>query len=90
MGKYSTAAQKRQWQRAARARNRALLDVLKDMPCADCGKRYPPYVMDFDHLGEKNFALSKVQGRSARTLTVEAAKCDVVCANCHRERTHGD
>lgn len=88
MGKYSSAEQKRAWQRAARARNRALLNAMKDMPCDDCDVKYPSYVMDFDHRGDKRFTLSKVQGRSARTLIVEAAKCDVVCANCHRERTH--
>ena len=64
---------------------------LKDKPCADCRKKYPPYVMDFDHREgeEKSFLISKYAGRvSRKRLLAEAAKCDVVCANCHRERTH--
>ena len=46
--------------------------------------------MDFDHRdpSTKAFALSgKVQLKSAATLLGEVAKCDVVCANCHRVRT---
>ena len=64
----------------------------KDRPCADCGLSYPYYVMDFDHRdpSTKLFQLSHSrQGR--RTLLAVAAeieKCDVVCANCHRQRTY--
>ena len=47
-------------------------------------------MMDFDHRDPsmKSFALSgKVQLKSEEALLREVAKCDVVCANCHRE-TH--
>lgn len=60
----------------------------KNVPCHDCGERYHYCVMDFDHReGEpKLFAVSR--GSSSReTLIAEIAKCDVVCANCHRVRT---
>jgi hypothetical protein len=30
-----------------------LIFSYKNRPCKDCGKSYPHYVMDFDHLGEK-------------------------------------
>lgn len=76
--------------RKARIRaNQALLRAAKDVPCADCGKRYPPYVMDFDHVrGEKVANLSKmVTNSSESAIRAEIAKCDVVCANCHRKRT---
>jgi len=48
--------------------------------------------MDFDHVrGDKEFTVSKaVQRAYALTLSrvrAEIAKCDVVCANCHRIRT---
>lgn len=61
------------------------------MPCADCGQTFPPYVMDFDHRPgeEKSFGLAfAASGRSAVEVQAELAKCDVVCANCHRIRTH--
>lgn len=48
--------------------------------------------MDLDHVrGEKRFKVSQaVQLAYAATidgLIDEIAKCDVVCANCHRLRT---
>lgn len=69
-------------------------DELKSVPCLDCGKKYPPYVMDYDHRdpAKKSFPLSNViQGGlvSLNRFYEEVAKCDVVCANCHRERTWG-
>ena len=67
-----------------------LLDRLRDVPCQDCGRRFPPAAMDFDHriAGSKRSAVSRMIGRAgtARILD-EVAKCDIVCANCHRLRT---
>ncbi|MDQ3918195.1 MAG: hypothetical protein M3348_06925 [Acidobacteriota bacterium] len=62
----------------------------KSRPCADCGIQYPYYVMDFDHRdgATKSFMLSEVARATAKSLLREIDKCDVVCANCHRERTH--
>jgi len=34
-------------------RNLRLVTDLKSNPCADCGKVFPTYVMDFDHVGIK-------------------------------------
>jgi hypothetical protein len=58
----------------------------------DCGQRYPYYVMEYDHRdGEEKFCnVSALNGHrrvSMSKLLAEIAKCDVVCANCHRERT---
>jgi hypothetical protein len=74
-------------------RHRRLIRQAKDVPCADCGVRYPWYIMDFDHRpGEKKlFNLSIAAGQtrlSWKQIAAEIAKCDVVCANCHRERTY--
>ena len=78
------------YRRASSARAREALSSAKSVPCADCGVKYPPYVMDFDHTGEKSAALSRMAGNGvgAQRLAAEMAKCEVVCANCHRERTH--
>ncbi len=74
-----------------RARLYSIIIEAKSVPCADCGVRYPPYVMDFDHRNpaEKlgNIGCGRKWGEPR--LRAEIAKCDVVCANCHRERTHG-
>ena len=68
--------------------NMELLARLKDRPCADCGRRFPSYVMDFDHVGPKTGAVSSfVRSSSPERLLAEAMNCEVVCANCHRLRT---
>ena len=71
-------------------RNRKLRDKAKDVPCADCGGRFPSVCMDFDHVrGEKLFQIGAANSRSTENVLAEIAKCDVICANCHRIRTHG-
>ena len=67
-----------------------LIRAAKDVPCADCGERYPPWVMDFDHVrGVKRGVVSYLASRTPPVATIldEIAKCEVVCANCHRART---
>lgn len=62
---------------------------IKDVPCMDCNIKYPPYVMDFDHRGDKKFVISMNMARySLKTVREEISKCDIVCANCHRFRTY--
>lgn len=59
----------------------------KNAPCTDCGVKYPFYIMDFDHRnpGEKRITISRSMCSLAK-LKEELEKCDLVCANCHRER----
>ena len=72
-----------------RLRLRQIMLEAKNVPCADCGRSYPPYVMDFDHKGDKRGLVSQMPyGLSLTRLIAEMAKCEVVCANCHRLRTH--
>lgn len=60
------------------------------VPCVDCGKTFPPYCMDFDHRDpkEKTLNIAKVYAFGRKRLLDEIKKCDVVCSNCHRIRTH--
>lgn len=67
---------------------RHLLRELKSVPCTDFNGVFPSYVMDFDHVGDDkliNVSMAVKVGR--RRLLAEVAKCEVVCANCHRQRT---
>lgn len=78
--------------RQRRERLRSVIEEAKNRPCFDCGERHPYYVMDFDHRdpAEKRHNVGAVHHfGSVKALRAEIAKCDVVCANCHRERTHG-
>ncbi len=68
----------------------ALLERLRDVPCADCGNRFPKCAMDFDHRdpATKEYTVTRMVLRTTtEAILAEAAKCDIVCANCHRLRT---
>lgn len=59
--------------------------------CVDCGYEGPPFMFDFDHRdpSQKSFGLArKGHTKSYNLLVLESEKCDLVCANCHRFRTH--
>jgi hypothetical protein len=64
-----------------------LLEYFSQNPCADCGET-DPLVLEFDHLGDKQFNVAKgIRDRNWESVLAEIAKCEVVCANCHRRRT---
>lgn len=73
-----------------RQKVRDRISDLKSKPCADCKVQYPSYVMQFDHISGKKIAtISKMAGEvSIKKLYDEIEKCEIVCANCHAERTH--
>lgn len=79
---------------SCRARKRMLTQKVadyKNRPCADCGQSFPSYVMDLDHVcGTKVADVSHLvsMGRPWKVIEAEIRKCEVVCANCHRIRTH--
>jgi hypothetical protein len=74
---------------AAKEKLRSYVREKKAVPCADCGIEYPYYVMQFDHLRDKQYHIGKlVNSNNLKKLEAELAKCEVVCANCHTERTH--
>lgn len=62
--------------------------TLKALPCLDCGDRFPPEAMDFDHVrGTKKYVVSCMWRHKWSSVLAEMAKCDLVCACCHRTRT---
>lgn len=64
---------------------------LREQPCTDCMGEYPWYVMEFDHCrGVKDTDIAKMVHKPVgmERLRREIAKCDLVCANCHRARTY--
>lgn len=68
-------------------RNREYVnDYKKKHSCNRCGdKRW--YVLDFHHLTDKKFEVSVgiFRGLSLDKLQSEIDKCELLCANCHRE-----
>src|SRR5262245_17487466 len=77
--------------KARQAGTREMLRELRDVPCTDCGQRFEPHQMDFDHRDPEtkqfNLMASHAAVKSTAALRAEAAKCDIVCANCHSIRT---
>lgn len=76
----------------ARVALREWVASLKSVPCVDCGGEFPPCCMDFDHRdpSKKSFGIAQKMrlSPSRKTLENEMLKCDIVCSNCHRIRTH--
>lgn len=69
---------------------REWINEIKSVPCMDCGKTFPPCCMDFDHREphSKEFDIALCVAYPREKLEKEIAKCDIVCSNCHRIRTH--
>jgi hypothetical protein len=61
-------------------------------PCVDCGLLHPYYKMQFDHLPqyEKLFTIANFYDYTMDLVVIinEIRKCELVCANCHTDRTH--
>lgn len=75
--------------RTSRVKRRKQLAELKDQPCADCKLSWPSCVMEFHHRdpATKSFTVSRLlTDRSWAAILEEVAKCDLLCANCHRIR----
>jgi len=77
--------------KARRQAIRAHVDAIKVAAgCADCGYKDHAVALDFDHVsGVKlgNVGTLVNRGAAMETILAEIAKCEVVCANCHRVRT---
>lgn len=78
-----------QVRQAYRERMLAWAQDLKRGPCTDCSETFHPFVMDWDHLGDKDRDVADLimKGWSKRRILEEIAKCELVCSNCHRMRT---
>ncbi len=67
------------------------IDLLKSKtPCKDCRKFFPPYCMEYDHLQDKNYSISRMvtNGLSINSVLKEIEKTELVCILCHRNRTY--
>ncbi len=70
--------------------NKFIITYLTSHPCIVCGE-VDPVVLEFDHRdpNEKEFTIAEGVGKvySLEKIEIEIAKCDVLCANCHRRKT---
>lgn len=89
----SDPAKRKQHQAYTKARRHRMVEEineLKKAPCTDCGERFKPWQMQFDHVrGEKVDAIANLVRRgNVSRLEEELPKCELVCANCHADRTY--
>jgi transposase len=65
-------------------------EIKQNTPCTDCKENYPYWIMEFDHLGDKSFTISHHHDHTSdiEKIKLEISKCEVVCANCHKNRTY--
>lgn len=84
-------AHKIEWSRA-RKRRYEIINAIKNRPCMDCGDWFNPWQMEFDHRDRttKIASISNLVNLAYPMIKIyrEIAKCDLVCANGHQERTH--
>lgn len=86
------------WRRLQREKYRkevicVVQDYKENHPCSDCGNKYPHFVMDFDHIKERGKKTQDISNMLSNSISLprilkEIEKCDVVCSNCHRIRSH--
>jgi hypothetical protein len=72
---------------------RQIVYSAKSKPCVTCGASYDPWLMDLDHVdGAKVMHVAAMAGKNASKpdLVSEIAKCQVLCALCHRRKSSKD
>jgi hypothetical protein len=67
----------------------AIWEIKEEKGCVHCGEKNP-IVLDFHHRdpSEKTMSIRELEQCSAQRFEEEVAKCDVLCANCHRIVEH--
>lgn len=66
-------------------------EVKQGQVCVDCKEDYPYWMLEFDHTSDdKLFTIGRFQGFTSdlEKVKLEIEKCDIVCSNCHKNRTH--
>jgi DNA-binding MarR family transcriptional regulator len=66
-------------------------EVKQGQVCVDCKEDYPYWMMEFDHTSDdKLFTIGRFQEITSdiEKIKLEIEKCEIVCANCHRNRTY--
>ncbi len=66
-----------------------LYDLKDNKPCFDCKKVHRYFALDYDHRDPTTkIACVSEMVSNRKAMLEEIAKCDLVCASCHRYRTY--
>ena len=86
------AANKEKQRDYVKARGKVIQDWFreykKNLSCIRCGENHPS-CLDFHHIDpsqkEVEVPVLVSRGRSIENILKEIAKCEILCANCHRK-----
>lgn len=70
-----------------RKTKKLIRQIKQHYPCRDCNRNFSYFLMEFDHLIDKKFNLSRFYNHKYEDVLAEIMKCDLVCIICHRLRT---
>lgn len=66
-----------------------IIKTKDNKPCMDCGIVFRYWVLQYDHLRDKvNNVSAMARSHGLKKVLEEIEKCDLICANCHANRTH--
>lgn len=70
-------------------RNIDVINGFKARPCSLCDKKYEAFNMQIDHIDPmtKLYNVCDLKNYKEKILRVELAKCQVLCALCHRKKS---
>lgn len=70
-------------------RNIDIINEFKTHPCVICGEQYEHYNMQIDHIDPltKLYDVCQLKSCKIEKLMIELAKCQVLCALCHRRKS---
>lgn len=80
------------WQERAKANKKWMREYKLAHGCANCGYNAHAEALDFHHKDSdtKLFDVGTSKTRRVKSLLAEMEKCEVLCANCHRVKTHAE
>lgn len=64
-----------------------ILAYLSQHQCVVCGEN-DPIILEFDHITNKSFNISSGTMKTWKNILNEIKKCNVICVNCHRDKSH--
>ena len=86
-GKYASANRSKINRQRATARRGKFMELLRNFGdrCSKCGYSRCIDALEFHHVGDKQFAISRGMHKPIEELREECSKCIVLCSNCHKE-----
>jgi len=89
---YKSAFSKTLWARTRRAKKRQKALEYLGNKCINCDQTEPSIKLEFDHIDplKKQFIISRNLTIAWEKLLIELEKCQLLCNECHKNKTYDD